>query len=394
MNRLKKLLFLGLGILITLSSLGSSISYAAGESTPAFSFTSVGETRSKVSFDDVKAGDTLTGTLRLSLLADVPTVFTLSFRDTVRRKLEQMEVSLEEIKKLSLAGWLEFPQGEKIVLDGFEVNEFPFIINIPEGVAPGDYSGIFMSAIADYGEKVKDPDYLNALKNDAVGMGTKITIGIGLELLVRVAGELKPDLSFDNLDYFVSDDGRLNVKIKYTNNGNVSVSPQAHLVISDIWGKRYYNNDYRFSIISPGLDAESVIRVNTDDFFLAYGIYNIDVELTYDVYSFSGTDDLLYSSGTGRLRIYSLPWYLFLIIALFVVSILSWFFFRNYRYLKLYKSSMEYLVKDRDTLQSVSNKFKVDPKKIIIVNKIKKPYFLDGGTTILIPNKKNNEKKQ
>ncbi len=391
---IKKIFSSFCALAISLLTLFSTISPVYAGSTPAFTFKDLEHTGSRILLEDVEPGDEFTGMLRVSLMEDVPTLFNLNLSSYMRSDIRDL-FSEEEMNNMSLANWMTFPLGDQLLLKGFEVKEFPYTINIPEGVAPGDYNGVLVASILDFGDELKDFGLDEIFNPDEVAMGTRLAIGVGIELLIRIAGEIRPDLNFDDLSYYVADDERLNLRVHYTNNGTTTVSPNANVVISDIFGRRYYNDSFRFSSIGPSQTGDSVIRIDTDDFLLTNGIFNIDVELTYDIFMFNGEDDLLYSSGEGKLRIYALPWYFFLIAVLLIISILSWLFFKNYRFYMLYKSSKEYLVKDRDTLQSVSNKFKVDPKNIIIVNKIKKPYFLEGGINILIPNKfKNGEKKK
>lgn len=372
----------------------SDVSAQTKAPTPAFTFFNSGDgAGGRIVYKDVEPGESLTGILRVSLLDDVPTVFSISFRDSARRRIEEIAVSKEDLNKLSVARWLTFPTGQNIVLDGLELFELPYVLNIPVGAAPGDYSGLFMASILDYGEHIDAAKGIDAVPAKEMGMGTNITIGVAIEMLLRVVGDLYPNLEYLDLGYFIEENGQLSLKIKYKNNGNVALSPNAHVLISNIFGRRYYNSDFRFSVISPGTEGESVVKVSLDDFFMGYGIFDVDIDLTYDVFAASA-GDFVYSSGSGRLRIYSIPWFVFVVGVGLLVIILLWIFIRNFIFIRLYKSSKEYTVKDRDTLQSVSNKYKVAPKKIILVNKLKKPFFLEKGRKLLIPNQKTkNEKK-
>lgn len=50
-----------------------------------------------------------------------------------------------------------------------------------------------------------------------------------------------------------------------------------------------------------------------------------------------------------------------------------------------------YEVTSTDTIASVSRKFKIQPKEIIIINQIPKPYYLKPGSIIKIPVEKQND---
>ncbi len=390
LNTTKRFFAIILSALMLLSSLGSSIAFAA-EGTPAFTF-APGQGGGKVIHKDIDPGDSIKGIMKIRLLDDVPTLLNIVFNDSSSSKARTLLKTGANVDDLVMASWLNLPDGERVFMDAKGNFNVPYEFNIPEGVPPGDYAGIFTAVIAQYGDELLenyDPS-TDTLKG--VGVGVRVSIAMGVEFLIRIAGELFPQLTFENLSHFVSNDGSLNLVLKYRNEGNVSVIPRANIVISDLFGKRLYNGDFKFLTVSPGESVDSTAHLSLDDFNFVYGIYTIEVELLYDIYNFSKDSvPAVYVSGIGALKIYSIPWVVVLVVSLIIVLILAWFVFRNLRDMSLYKYSKEYVVKENDTLQSLSKKFSLNPKKIILVNKLKEPYFLSVGKKILIPQGKTKK---
>lgn len=392
LNPMKRIFSFFIAILILVLP-SSSIVFAeeaglsANKKTPAFYFSPADVSNgAKIIFDNVEPGEELTGYLQLSLLEDIPALFNVGFGDAFVGGGGLGEGGVD-FRDLGLSSWISFPIETAILLEKKQRYEFPFTVSVPEDAAPGDYAGMFSSSLISYGDALKlTDDGFVALDELSLGVGARITIALGVEFILRVAGEVLPELTYNDLSYFLNDAGELNVVVDYKNVGNVSVLPKAHLVISDFFGKRLLNKDYPFSLISPSLGLSSNIAVDIDDFYLAYGIYNVEVELLYNVLSFSkDAQPLVYSAGIGSLKIYSIPWIVFLNIALVLLTVLIWLFVRTYRYVYLRRYSKQYIVREGDTLQSVSNAFKVGPKDIIIANDLKKPYFLQIGEILYIP---------
>jgi len=362
----------------------------AGE-FPSFYFSPVelSEHGAKLVIEDVSPGDTVVDYLQLSLLNNVPSRYGINSSNLIYINFDELGVSKEEALALDVASWIEFPEGPELVLDSIQKHIIPVKINVPDGITPGDYAGVFMARLIDYSDDVKNKEK----ESDEVGSGTNITIAMGVEFFIRVLGDkIEPNLSFSDLSYSIGEDKSLNVLIDYENTGTALIVPVGILKITDVFGRLYYNEKFNFSLISPNMSDQSSIRLGLDDFNVGYGIYNVDVELKYFVFDFStGKIEVerqkVYLAGNGRVKIYSLPWRFFQILGFIFLIVLFYFLYRNIRYFLLKKSSKKYLIKSGDTLQNISKKFKVDAKDIIRLNKLKAPYFLKEGTDISIPKK-------
>jgi len=375
--------------LFTLSSFASS---------PAFSFLNVERTNgSKLFFDGVDAGEKRTGTLSLSLIHDVPAIFTIQFIDNMGRNISSANIDERGAEFFSFENWIKLNVESPIFLNGLETLEIPYEINVPEGALPGDYTGLFIAAVTHYGDKAIE------IKESLVDgtaesfTGTKINIGLALDFMLRVSGELNPVLEFDSLDFFVEQvTDRFNLNVSYSNKGNVGVIPKGVLTISNAFGREVYSGDFRFPVIGPNQSKTSLIKLSTKDFYLGYGIYNVEVDLYYDVFSREIGENLVYVAGKANMRIYSFPWYMFLIFGVLLFGILFLVLKNSVKRFIYLKKSKEYTIKAKDNLQTVSEKYGVKPDLLIFVNKLKAPYFLTAGEKLLIPlkNKQNEISKK
>lgn len=373
------------------------LSHTSFASSPSYTFLNADKgTNSRILFEDVAPGETVYGNLVLSLFDDVPTIFSILFKDSMSYKLSKIDISEEDKKFYEYSSWVALDVQSPIFLEKLGKIQIPYHISVPEGALPGDYTGIFLASIHAFGDKAI------SLKNDLSyepsmsGSGTKVKIGLGLEFLLRVKGEIFPSLEFLDVSYFkeaVSD--KFNLVLSYENKGNVVVIPRANVSIKNIWGRDIFQGEYNFSVLAPFDVGTSNVKLSTKDFYFDYGIYDVDVDLFYDVFSRELGDNMVYVAGKANVRIIYLPWYLFAGIILIIMIVLIIVFYKNIKIYLLSKNVKNYVVKQNDTLQSVSVKYRVNPKTLVLLNKIKSPFFINPGDILLIPLKKDkNEKKQ
>ncbi len=389
MQRRKKILFLNL-----LLGLVCFVSFSFGvfASSPAFTFINLEKgAGSRIYFDDVKPGDMVSGVLKLSLLDDVPAIFQVVFNDNAARGLKKLNYSDADENSFFLVNWLNVEVDFPAFVEGMGSLEVPYTIKVPNDAIPGDYNGYFIASIDSFGEKAKD--YIsNSQQNrqsETAITGAKVNVGIAIEFILRVAGEVFPSVDFSNLSYFKDGEtGKFVLSLDYKNSGNVAVIPRASLEIKDIFGKELFIGDYKFSLLNSLDYTTSSIKLSTKDFDMRTGVYDVKVNLYYDVFSRELGQNLVYVAGEAKMRIYYFPWYYFLMGFVVVFVVVLRLFYKNIRYYFLVNGAKAYKVKKGETLQEISTRYNVDPKQIIIVNRLSPPYFLSVNQKILIPIKK------
>lgn len=370
-------------------------------STPRFALTFIENTYEsvRVRYNDVSHGDVIKDNIVVTMLDNTPSLVHIDIKPGIAQKLAK---TITGIDALALETWVEFPNGKQLVFYGSEQIQVPFEITVPEGVAPGDYVGLFSASLVDYGDEflkkleAVEGEVEKLRETETVGIGAKVAIGVGLDFILRIAGEAIPNLFFANLGYDVTEETGMTLLVDYENRGNVTIVPSVNVVISDTLGKVVFNKDYNFSLLYPGTIGNSAIKVPMDEYNpFSYGIYTIKANLNYKFHHFARdgvTTKDLYYSGTAKLKMYVIPWTAVVILLSIVVLVLLYFLYQNYSLLKLSKSSKLYTVKQGDTLEKISKHYKVDPKKVIKLNHLKAPYFLEEKSKLLIPVNKSKKK--
>ncbi|MDX9970600.1 MAG: LysM peptidoglycan-binding domain-containing protein [Candidatus Gracilibacteria bacterium] len=395
LRKLMKLLlknFLFGALFLFVFVLFNGVSYAK---SPSFTFVKLDAgAGSRIFLDDVKPGETVSGVLRISLMENVPTIFEIFFVDNMGNKFDKLNLSETDLKYFTYDKWIQLDVESPIYLEGMGSMEIPYTISVPVGALPGDYAGSFVATVNSYGEKAVSA-IENYVPGENFGSGAKVKIGIAIEFLMRVSGDVTPILDLKDVSYYKEQaTEKFNVVLSYENKGNVALLPKARLRIENIWGRELYSGEFVFPVVGPYKEVSSVMKLSTRDFYFDYGIYDVNVELYYDVFSRSLGENLVYLSGNALMKVYYFPWYFFAILFLILILVSLRFFYKNVRVFFLAKNAKVYLVRPNDTLQIISTKFKIDPKYLILLNKLKPPYFLTTGQKLLIPFQNKNEKKK
>lgn len=370
------------GLLVALFLVSGPVEAA----TPAFTVRpSIDTLDSRILFENAEKGQTLKGSLNLTLRESVPTHFEFGFNSgSVQGD--------EDLKALTLSSWVSFPEGNKKFVDTVGTYEVPFEINVPAGAIPGDYYGSFIVSIGSYGEAaIEERAQVSETK---LGTGARVRMGIGVETIVRVQGDVVSKLSFKDFEYNKTrDDQILELTLITENEGTVSVKPTASINIYNLFGEILYSKEHSLSLNNPyNGESSDTITINPKEFILGNGVYKVDIDLSYKTFSFAQDGESIVDfAGKNTLRIFNIPNSVTGAISIFVLLPFAYvgyaFIYRRI----IAKNSVKYTVVKGDTLQSVSERFKVDPKKIIFVNKLKEPYFLVENSDLLIPN--NNGQK-
>ncbi len=275
----------------------------AFSSSPSFTFVNADTgTGSRLYFDNIKPGETVYGSFQISLLEDVPALFEIMFNDKASFKLKKL--AYDEVKEDSFffSKWFKYDVSSPVFVDGLGSVDIPFSIHVPDDAIPGDYSGLFVSALKTYGlEALKANEIITSgLEEESSITGARINVGVAIEVLLRVAGEIFPSVEFVDVGYY-KDKGsdKFVLDLFYKNTGNVAVVPRANVKILDVWGNELYSGTFRFSVLNALMDGNSKIKINSKDFELTSGIYSLKVDLFYDVFSRDLGENLVYVSGTA-----------------------------------------------------------------------------------------------
>ncbi len=393
MNDLRKKIFLFLfaGIIVMFSmivldldSLNTSVIDAGDQnaehskerlSTPQYGFrtgynaeNTVGDGRS-YDFGLIKAGTLLEGKAELNLVDKVASTFFINL------------VAASSFEGSDLVrSWVRLPGGNSIRLDAGSGPEgmaknVDFQIQVPKDLLPGDYSLMLQAALDDYeGKKA------------ATGAVT-IKLGVGFLLRFAIAGERIYDMEFKGFSYdgkLLDDVGNLDISIGYNNNGNTILRPHYKVNINSIGGISQ-EAIAEIKPCDPGEICNAHIVIKEIKGLNQFDKVDVKGDLSY-INPDTGANVIF---ATFNFTHYIIPWfYMTMGPAIFAILVILIFIFRG-RKLYLKADCYEYKVQDGDTLENISKNLTADPKKIILANDLKTPFFLTVGSTILIPNVKN-----
>jgi len=341
----------------------------AQDKTPRFGFKAASkENRDGKGFlfKEVYPGDTVSGELSLYMLDDITGVF-------------NVEMAMSNITDLdtTIQDWTTFEGGNRHVLNGVEdKKKIKFDIQLPEVFPPGDYRFLLFARLEEYGEQAD-------FQISSGGGAVKVYASKGILINMSVPGERYYDvelLSFKQSELNL-EEGLLNLTSSYINKSNSVIYPSYNLVVENFWGEEIFSKTYEIEECIAAKECDA--RLIASDLKIGY----IDkLKVRSDLYyKKNPSDPERIKVGSASLTISIVPIKdivygvstvsILIIVILFFVIRRAW-----YR-----RRSVMYLVKEGDSLESVCEKQGVKPKRVIIANKLKAPYFLKKGTKIYLP---------
>lgn len=288
---------------------------------------------------------------------------------------------LEEEEVTRLEEWCQGKDLVEVEMESGEKKELLFVINIPRDADVGEHTGgIFIQ------KKVVEEN------PQADGSKVMLTTRVGVRIYETVPGEIIKKLDFSNFsiaknfsEFYLPWDkekkskfGEYLINSSIKNNGNVSTDFSEKILI--------FNRITRKTEVVEGRDFQ-VLR--GDDFVSSLvwkgprlGYYNFQKEYRYK--NSAGEEQVIQSDSINK---WFIPWreLSFFGFFLILVGIIFWVW-KIYRR-KLYGGEgwVDYAVQPGETVQTLSVKFKINWKALVKTNKLKAPYFLEGGEIIKVP---------
>ena len=288
---------------------------------------------------------------------------------------------LEEEEITRLKEWCLGKDLVEVEMESGEKKDLLFVITIPQDADVGEHTGgIFIQ------KKVVEEN------SQADGSKVMLTTRVGVRIYETVPGEIIKKLDFSNFsiaknfsEFYLPWDkekkskfGEYLINSSIKNNGNVSTDFSEKILI--------FNRLTRKTEVVEGRDFQ-VLR--GDDFVssLAWkgprlGYYNFQKEYRYK--NSAGEEQVIQSDSINK---WFIPWreLSFFGFFLILVGIIFWVW-KTYRR-KLYGGEgwVDYAVQSGETVQTLSVKFKINWKALVKINKLKAPYFLEGGEIIKVP---------
>lgn len=377
----KRLLVVGFYLLFGVFFSGLSFDTVSAQevtSTPRYTFT-FDENFDRDGLRDLEVGDEFSGVLFVNLIDDVPSRFSVRINDTSTKAKVSSEIDV-----LSMVTWFEFPSSSSVVFETAGTKAIPFKIRVPEGVSPGDYSANISVVLDQFGEDVLIQQELGV---DEIGIGAKFSVAVAVELIARVNGDVTNYIDLKDFSYAGKMNNAATFIFEYENLGTIAVAPNVELFIRDMFGNPLLNESYKMVKVLPGTTESFSLNILESKFNPdAFGIHSVNAEIFYNFFNFVKYGDEVQKVflASSKLTIYSLPEpVVFTFLIVFILIAIVYLIMQSLNFKKVYSAKV-YQVLEGESLESVSKKFMVDPRKVIKINLLKSPFYLQGGQHLLI----------
>lgn len=304
--------------------------------------------------------------------------FCRSSREDIDEEFGKVGVSDEQFS--TFKKWCE---GESSVEKNFKSKDrivIPFVISVPENTDVGEHTGGILI-------QKKGVDDVS----QAGGSSVKLTTRVGVRIYQTVPGEVVRKITIDGFravknfrEFDFSDWFGKEKKIKeflletnISNSGNVSIEHQNNIYVEDmLFGKRDEQIKRTFQIIRG-------------DKFIAnyswakpfFGYYSFQPEIIYQ----NGEKEEVIKGDV--LKMWVIPWRELAIFAIVAVFVAVGIYFWKRRQKKLYGGIgwVEYAADEADTVAKLAEKYGIDWMVFAKTNKLKPPYHLYSGQSLLVP---------
>lgn len=270
----------------------------------------------------------------------------------LKQKSEKME---------SVGTWIKLEK-ESVQLKPYESQKVNFTVSIPSSLEVGEYSGAILF------EKRPIVDNSSSEKKG----GVKINVRTGVRIYETVPGTIKEQMSFDDLIVQTNEDGSKIIHSEVTNQGNVSSSVKYVTSVSKNGAEEKTESEFlveRGSTFHNNLVVEEMPKIG-----------KVDVIVQTFLKDRKNVEILI---GEKKASFIIIPWIelgIALTILLLLIIFLWW---RNKKYSG--KGWNPVTIKEGETLMSLASLYSIDWKIVAKVNKIKEPYIVNVGSSLLLP---------
>lgn len=281
----------------------------------------------------------------------------------------------------NIGKWLVLPERfQKITLEPGVKTLIDFEIQIPDNALPGEYPG---GIIVELIEVLVNAD--DVLDDNGGGMAVQVSQRLAKNVTLNVAGELFAKLDWDFLETDeVLEDGSKKLKLDFTNKGNTKLGVDIEVLLKD--GNNVLET-YVFEVPALIMQGEHTVDVLIDEEHLPFwGSLDLEAHVSYQRGGISDESEFEPVKEVKTITISFHPpvWIILVLVAVILLLVLfgiwKWLVYKRDK-----KYSLNYIVVNGDTIQTVAEKFKVKWKKIGKFNHIKAPYLLTVGGNLIIP---------
>ncbi|MBI2251267.1 MAG: hypothetical protein HYU63_00625 [Armatimonadetes bacterium] len=157
-----------------------------------------------------------------------------------------------------------------------------FEINVPSGLAPGDYFGFINIEPGEQKEKGEGGaiDDASKAKKGQAAFALKVKLRFSIAVWIRIPGQFQSSLKIEKIEKVV-EEGRLFFKVSLKNEGNVFLKPISTWSLKDKAGEEILSvEEEKWGSLIPGANMQKLIPVVTKR-PLAKGDYDFNCMVSY-----------------------------------------------------------------------------------------------------------------
>lgn len=277
-----------------------------------------------------------------------------------------------------LGTWVTFENPQTTIEAQGEI-QIPFTLSVPANATPGNYGGGI--AVEASSAELKGDDGLSA--PGAVSTNARIYI----RTFVSVPGEAVNDYSWENFSFNgKTNNNRSQFHFSFKNNGNTIAIVEPKITLAGFPFLEKSELTLPQITLQPGTELND-IELRWDD-QPSFGYYMATASVTFSEFNIASDQKINSSTQTRQIGINLTPWYITVILLGVVIFLVGWAIHHHTTMKKLRAEWKSYKTKQEDSVTSLAKEYGVEWKQLAKVNRLKKPYTLKAGTTILVPPKK------
>lgn len=291
---------------------------------------------------------------------------------------------LESENREGVGKWTKLSAEQTITIPPQQSVDFPFQIEVPENIAPGQYfGGIVLEEVGETPNVVEVAAAAEGTGQVICCTNIMVKTRIGLRIYLTVPGIINDSVEWSGFKT-VQKNRTTNFQFEIKNTGNVALEPIATIEIFDSMGNQVDRLEKSLGESLPGTTINPVVNWENQ---VLFGSYKAVGKLNYKIKSQS-LDQKLHGSaevGTKTATFTVMPWnlLLYMLLLAFGGGIAYWSYLYNQRQIRL--NWEPYEVSPGDNIVSIAKNRKVEWKKLARINKLKAPYLLEKGKKLRVP---------
>lgn len=333
-----------------------------------------------------EAGQTIEDVATLKNFSDKPATVNLYAVDATSSETGSFILKFREEEQKGIGYWSDV-ETKSITIEPQQTIDIPFTIVLPEGIPPGQYLG---GLIAETGSphEVDMEAHEDCVEQQLCGTSVSVRTRIGTRIYLTIPGKTYEDYELTDFSAIKSITGTTKFQFRIENNGNVAYEPLALINVYDGMGNVYETIEKKLGTSSPGTVIHPVVKMKNRPLI---GNFSAKATVTFERKFGSSEFHSASPTETLELQFWVMPWEIIFIVILILIAI-SGIMIQRKRIWKKYMANAEaYVVQEGEDIGDIAKNHHINWKRLAKFNKLKAPYLVDKGQTLMVPKQKNEQ---